>query len=48
MTYNTQLALACALSIVVGAVLAVTLESAWTERNARLVEMQEVPEKESN
>lgn len=48
MTYNTQLAIACALSIMVGTVLAVTLESAWTERNARLVETQEVLKKELN
>lgn len=42
MTYNTQIVLACVCSVVIGVILAATLESAWTERNARLVEMQEM------
>ena len=40
MTYNTQLAIACVSSVLIAVILAGTLERAWTERNAQLVEMQ--------
>jgi len=41
MTYNTQLGIACVSSVLIAVMLAGTLEKAWSERNARLVEMKE-------